>query len=155
MICPKCYGSVDKHTKRCKSCGFNMNSINGATHKAVKQAKKEGFGEDVIYTNNLPDDISRKKLILLTCFLGIFGGHSYYCGKLFKAIYSTVISTIMIVFSILRLSNVLTLDVAVLNWSFSIITFLMGVNLVMFIVDLVKILTKKYKVSVYKDSFSN
>lgn len=155
MICPKCYGKVDKRTKRCRSCGFNMNTINGATHKAVKQARKEGFGADVIYTSNLPDDISRKKLTLLVIFLGLFGGHSYYAGKIFKAIYSTVVASTIIILSILKLENIIDTTTLVFNWVFDFTLLFMGINIIMFVVDLFKIITGKYKVSVYKDSFSN
>lgn len=157
MHCPKCYGAIDKRTKRCKECGFNINSIKGATHKEVRQARKDGFGEDVIYTSDLPSDIKKKKLLLLCIFLGLFGGHSYYSGKIFRAIYSTVVTISLLTLSILsttygEIANVLgTAGV----WIMSIFSLLMGFNLVMFVADLIKIISNKYKVSVYKDSFSN
>lgn len=155
MICPKCYGSIDKNTQRCKSCGFNMKSIEGATHGAVKQAKKDGFGEDVVYTSTLPSDIRFKKLVLLCVFLGLVGGHSYYTGKLAKGLYSTIVFSAMLMFALLKVLNILDLTVPALQWAFSIVMLLMGINLALFFIDLVKICTKKYKVSVYKDSFSN
>lgn len=157
MVCPKCYGNIDKHTKRCQSCGFNMSSISGATHGAVKQARKDGFGDDVIYTSELPSDISKKKLLLLCVFLGLFGGHSYYAGKIWKGVFSSVVSCLMMAFSIL---TVIYLDIRNIwgiagLWAMSVTTLLMGINLTIFLFDLIKICTNKYKVSVYKDSFSN
>lgn len=157
MHCPKCYGAIDKRTKRCKECGFNMNSIKGATHKEVKQARKDGFGEDVIYTSDLPSDIKKKKLLLLCIFLGLFGAHSYYAGKKFKAIYSTVITTLMLGFAVITfLYNSVANALGIVgNWIWSSCTLLMGFNLVMFVSDLIKIISNKYKVSVYKESFSD
>lgn len=156
MVCPKCYGSIDKRTKRCKSCGFNLNSVEGALHKDVKRARREGFGADVVYTNILPADISRKKLLNLCIFLGLVGGHSYYAGKFIKAIYSTISFVFALTFAIISIFFLETYSqMGIVGvWCSSVSYLLMGINLIMFIFDLVKIITKKYKVSVYKDSFS-
>lgn len=157
MNCPKCYGKIDKVSNRCKSCGFNMRELNGATHKDVRRARKEGFGEDVLYTSILPDDIKKKKLLLLCIFLGLFGGHSYYAGKLVKGLYSTIVTIGLIVISSLHVAYV---DIQNLMgiagaWILSSLYLLMGFNLIMFITDLVAIISNKYKVSVYKDEFSD
>ena len=156
MNCPKCYGKIDKVSNRCKSCGFNMRELNGATHKDVKRAKKEGFGDDVLYTSTLPADMSKKKLLLLCIFLGLFGGHSYYAGKLYKALYSTIVTVGLIVFSSLHVAYV---DIKNLMgvagaWCLSSLYLLMGINLILFITDLIAIIRNRYKVSVYKDEFS-
>lgn len=157
MICPKCYGKIDKVSNRCKSCGFNLRQLNGATHKDVKRAKKEGFGEDVLYTSILPEDIKKKKLLLLCIFLGFFGGHSYYAGKWIKGLYSTIVMTGLIVLVSLHVAyidiqNVMGIAGA---WLLSSFYALMGINLILFVSDLIKIIRNKYKVSVYKDEFSD
>ena len=54
MQCPKCYGKIDKNTGRCKSCGFNLNMLDGATNKAAKQAKKTIYKDDILYTTKIP-----------------------------------------------------------------------------------------------------
>lgn len=156
MNCPKCYGKIDKVSNRCKSCGFNMRELNGATHKDVKRAKREGFGDDVLYTTTLPADVSKKKLLLLCIFLGLFGGHSYYAGKWIKGLFSTIVTVGTIVFSALHIAfvdiqNLMGIAGAYLFSGFDL---LMGVNLIMFLIDLVSIIRNKYKVSVYKDEFS-
>lgn len=157
MHCPKCYGKIDKLSKRCSSCGFNMNSLNGATHKAVKQAKKNGFGEDVLFTTELPEDIHKKKLLLLCIFLGLFGAHNYYAGKFVKAIYSTIASIILFAISTIFIffpNTFASLGTAG-YWVQSIFSLLMGINIAFFIIDLVNIIRNKFKVSIYKDEFSN
>lgn len=157
MKCPKCYGKIDKRLKKCNECGFRLKSIQGATHKDVRRARKEGFGDDVMYTSELPNDISKKKLLLLCIFLGFYGAHSYYAGKFFKAIYSTISMIAVTIFSTIGASGVsLNSDgLGVVGvWVYSISLALMGINLVMFISDIISIATNKYKVSVYKDEFS-
>ena len=157
MNCPKCYGKIDKVSKRCKSCGFSLSSLSGATHKAVYRAKKEGFGDDVLFTTDLPSDISKKKLLHLCIFLGLFGGHNYYTGHFVKAIYSTFVSVVLLVYTILNatVAGFATTMGVVGQWVLSVSTLLMGFNLGMFVIDLVNICTNRFKVSVYKDEFSN
>ena len=156
MNCPKCYGKIDKVSNRCKSCGFNMRELNGATHKDVKRAKKEGFCDDVLYTTTLPVDISKKKLLLLCIFLGLFGGHSYYTGKWVKGLFSTIVTVGTIVFSALHIAfvdiqNLMGIAGAYLFSGFALLT---DVNLILFLIDFVSTIRNKYKVSVYKDEFS-
>lgn len=156
MTCPKCYGKIDKLTHRCKECGFNISSFNGATHKAVYRARKEGFGDDVLYTTTLPEDIHKKKLLLLCIFLGLFGGHNYYSGHLIKAIYSNLVSVCLIVLSCIQVyanTNWFGAN-SVGTWLVSIFSLLMGFNLFMFVFDLTNIIRNKFKVAVYKDEFS-
>lgn len=157
MTCPKCYGKIDKLSHRCKECGFNMNSLNGATHKAVYLAKKQGFGDDVLYTTTLPQDIHKKKLLLLCIFLGLFGGHNYYSGHLVKAIYSTLVTICLTAIASIKLfaSTQLFGTNGVGWWILSIFSLLMGVNIVMMIIDLANICMNKFKVAVYKDEFSD
>ena len=156
MHCPKCYGSFDKKTQRCKSCGFSMSEFNGATHKNVKQAKKDGFGADVMMTDKLPEDVSKKKLLLLSIFLGLVGGHAFYVGKIFRALYSVIsfllVSAMSIIQQIYNLPLIFFSDV--FNWIFSISLLLMGLNIVFWLIDIQAIIRNKYKVSVYKDEFS-
>ena len=160
MHCPKCYGGVDKRKQICKHCGFKLKSMEGATHKAVKQAKKDGFGMDVLYTDKLPEDVSKKKLLLLCIFLGLFGGHSFYAGKVFKAIYSLVVAVLMFTYSTVIATFNLSITALgtvspIFVWVFSFLLLFMGINIFLFIFDLIAIITNKYKVSVYKDEFSD
>lgn len=160
MRCPKCYGSVDKRRQICKHCGFKLKDMDGATHKAVKQARKDGFGMDVMYTNKLPSDIKKKKLLLLCIFLGMFGAHNFYAGHKIKAIYSLIVSIVMFTFA--TLIAVYQLPVVALYlispylvWVYSFTLLFMGINIFLFIYDLIAIITNKFKVSVYKDEFSD
>ena len=54
MICPKCYGRVDKLTKVCKNCKFNLNDLKEATNFKAKEKFRSGDGDLVMYTKTLP-----------------------------------------------------------------------------------------------------
>ena len=156
MQCPKCDGKIDKVAKKCKSCGFNMKELNGTTKKDALRARKEGFGDDVLYVSELPPDVSKKKLTLLCIFLGLFGAHNYYAGKFFRAILATISSVCALgsaIFQIFWNEVYYTAHISVV-WICSISYLLMGINIVLMIIDLVGILTGKFKVPVYKDEFS-
>ena len=156
MQCPKCDGRIDKVAKKCKSCGFNMKELNGATHGDVKRARKEGFGADVLYVSELPPDISKKKLTLFCIFLGLVGGHCYYAGKIIRAIFSTVSFVCALGFGIFQVfwNELYYSSSMVIVWATSISYLLMGFNIVLNLMDLINIRINKYKVSVYKDEFS-
>ncbi|MBQ0017335.1 MAG: NINE protein [Clostridiales bacterium] len=157
MHCPKCYGKIDKQSKRCVDCGFRLNEMKGATHKEVRQARRDGVGQDVLYTTDLPEDIKKKKLLLLCVFLGLFGAHSFYTGKIFKAIFSIISTVAITTIAILFIATQTTAEYygMAMVWTYSVSLLLMGINIVMFLFDLINIIRNKYKVSVYKDEFSN
>ena len=48
MLCPKCYGKVDKQQQRCKYCGFYMNELDGASNKEAKRIKRTIYKDDIL-----------------------------------------------------------------------------------------------------------
>lgn len=84
--CPHCYSKMDRASGVCTKCGFRESSLNGATNTLAKNAKKLFREDEVVKVKKLPQDIDRKKLILLTIFLGFVGAHLYYVGRYTKAI---------------------------------------------------------------------
>ena len=104
MICPKCYSSVHKDKCRCDYCGFNLNELNNASNKEAKKALKSVYKDDVLYTSKLPADVSKKKLLLFAIFLGVFGVHNFYVGKIWKGLFNVVITTLTAVLGIVILA---------------------------------------------------
>lgn len=83
--CPRCDNKcLATHTK-CDECGLVFARMDMATNKAAKNMIKRGDRQYVLYTKNLPKDISYVKLLLFSIFLGLVGGHYYYTGKYIKA----------------------------------------------------------------------
>lgn len=151
MWCPKCYGSMKKKEGVCIHCGFKLSEFNGATNEKAREAFRNGKREDVLYTNNLPIDVSKKSLLLLSIFLGVFGAHNYYCAKFGKAIYMTITTVFMLLFALFKQFNIGGWFV---TYFFSFVALLQGVTLLMWVVDIVYIIFNKFKVPVYKEEFS-
>lgn len=82
--CPRCGNKCLENQTRCEECDLIFPRLVFATNKAAKQ-KLAHFDRDfVIFTSDLPKDVSYWKLFFLTLFLGLFGAHYYYVGKYIK-----------------------------------------------------------------------
>ena len=84
MRCPECDRKIKANQSRCEICGLKVVDIENASYKdAVKILNKGNLyeKESIFYSFKTPAEISRKKLILFTVFLGIFGAHDLYVGK--------------------------------------------------------------------------
>lgn len=149
MRCPKCYGKVDKITKVCqnKKCGFNLNELNEATNFKAKEKMRSGDGDLVIYTTKLPKDISKKNLLLLSGFLGLFGAHYFYIGKMLRGLINLVVSMVGTVFAIFYALNLTGDKVFKYFDYFSGILF--ALILVLTISDFINICFNRFKVPVY------
>ena len=151
MWCPKCYGKLDKKQGVCFHCGFKMKNFEGATNSDVKIARANGKKEDILYTNILPPDVSRRKLLLYSIFLGLIGGHNYYVGRFGKAIFATIAFCLAVLFTILQKANIAT---GFVNYFDTFVFLLQGIAVLIWLYDLICIIFKKYKVPVYKKEFS-
>ncbi len=84
-ICPRCGIKVAQSAEVCNDCGLIFSRLNIATNKDAKSLKKRGEKDFIIYTASLPSDVSYVKLLCLTIFTGIFGGHCFYVGRYLRA----------------------------------------------------------------------
>lgn len=152
MLCPKCYGSVNKSNGQCKHCGFHLKDMEGATNKKARWAFKNGLKEDVLYVTNLPTDVVYKKLLLTCIFLGLAGIHDLYVNKIKTFLCKIIIFVIELI--VFMLTWIIGFETVLFNAIYSISSLFMGFNIIWWMVDLVKIPLRKYKVPVYKEEFS-
>ncbi len=82
--CPRCGTKCLINQQTCPECGLIFARLEFASNKAAKKKILRFDRDFVIYTNQYPKDISWIKLLLYSIFLGLFGGHYYYCGKYIK-----------------------------------------------------------------------
>lgn len=146
--CPKCYGKIQKESGRCTKCGFSIYDLKKATNKSAKEQMRMGNGDLVLFSSELPQDISKKKLLCYCGFLGIFGAHYFYCGRNFRAMTNLIISIfslIILVFSFFDFTSDLF---QVFEYLFSLA---FAVIIVLTSIDFTNIIFKKFKVPVYLD----
>ncbi len=82
--CPRCGNKCLRQQETCEECGLIFARLEYASNKAAKKKIRHFDKDFVIYTNQFPKDVSWLKLILLTFFTGLVGGHYYYVGKYWK-----------------------------------------------------------------------
>jgi len=147
MRCPKCYGKLEKTTQICTKCGFKNAQIKNASNKKAKKLMRSGDGDLVLYTNILPYDLSKKTLVLLCGFLGLFGAHFFYVGRMFRALINLVFSLFAFSFLILRTCNIVATGILLYIEFFVVFVFVFV--LINSIFDFINILLNRFKVPVY------
>lgn len=147
MRCPKCYGKLEKTTQICTKCGFKNAQIKNASNKKAKELMRSGDGDLVLYTNILPSDLSKKTLVLLCGFLGLFGAHFFYVGRMFRALINLVFSLFAFAFLILRACNIV--GAGILLYIEFFVAFVFVFVLINSIFDFINILLNRFKVPVY------
>lgn len=144
MRCPNCYGKVDKESNICTKCFFDLNKLKNASNKKAIELKRQGDGDLCINSKVLPKDVSKKKLALFCGFLGLFGAHYFYVGKMFRGLMNLVFSLFGLIFAMMpnKLPYVLQ--------AFELI-FMVGFVFVIAntIFDFINILLNKFSVPVY------
>lgn len=86
--CPRCGEKNYINAKVCDNCKLVFSRLQYASNKMAKQAIKRGAKEEVIKTKDLPSDVNKWKLFLLSAVGGLVGAHNFYIGRYFKAIFS-------------------------------------------------------------------
>lgn len=153
MLCPKCYGKINTKEQRCRYCGFYLNELDDASNKEAKKIKKTIYRDDILYTTKIPYDVSKKKLLLLAIFLGLFGAHDFYVGKIWQGIYQCISCTVAIILTtILIIMN--TIFDNIVQSIFECWLYLQGIAVIIWVWDIFKISFERFKIPVYKESFS-
>ena len=154
MVCPKCYANCKKEQVRCYHCGFDLTLLDGATNKGAKEARKSIYKDDIMKFKGIPPDVKKKKLVLLSIFLGIFGAHNFYVGKLWQGLFmcisttvTLVLSTLVSMFGIVDMYN--TLYIAFQFW-----LIFQGATVLMWVFDIILIFLERWKIPVYRKEFS-
>lgn len=154
MRCPVCGSKM--FNGRCKYCNVTDVQVKSASNAAAKKAIKNHEKEKVVYTANFPTDLSVKKTVLLTVFLGLVGAGNFYVGKTVKGIVSAVGFGLMFVFctiSVLasKFSWGIQDGMAALVTLFSLFG---AVAAIIWIMDIVALLFKTYKVPVVMEGYT-
>ena len=141
--CPRCGNKCLINQEKCEECGLVFSKLQFASNRAAKK-KLAHFDRDyVIFTNQLPADVSKVKLWLYLLLLGWVGGHFYYVGKYIKGLFMSlgfvylVIGTVFNEQIVAANATLLYLPIAIyaLSW----------------IVSFSFVLSKRFKVPIYID----
>lgn len=143
MICPNCYARIKRGETKCRKCGFDTKQVKTGSNNLYKQAGKLGRLDEVMLTSAVPNDISKKKMLLLSIFAGYTGAHQFYVGKNKLGAYYLV-CFILFFFELIVLSPLGLENKAIVLLS-SMIRFASGIALFMWVTDIAKISTNTFK----------
>ena len=79
--CPRCDRKVPLLQDRCQNCGLIFSRLSKVSNTAAKKAIKKGQHNKVIMMTELPRDVSKKKILLFSIFLGMIGIHFAKVGR--------------------------------------------------------------------------
>ena len=139
--CPRCGNKCLNAQDRCDECGLLFSRLQYASNKAAKKKIRHFDKDFVIYTNQYPADVSWLKLLLLTFFTGLFGGHYYYVGKYLKG---SLMSAGFVYLVFCTIFNAELVDALETTGAY----FPIGILALAWIVSLVYVASKKFKVPV-------
>lgn len=140
-VCPRCGNKCLIAQERCDECDLVFARLQYASNKEAKKKIRQFDKDFVIYTTQLPPDVSWIKLLLLTFFTGLVGGQYYYVGKYWKGGIMTAGFVYLVFMTVFNadIVNALTTSVAYMP---------IGVYAMAWLVSLVYVGFKKFKVPV-------
>ena len=142
--CPRCAYKCDNETLICPSCRLNFSKLELATNKAAKKMIFSGQKNKVVYIKGLPKDVKFSKLLLISIFLGLFGGHCFMVGRISRGIFMLIGGIFALVGSVLGSFKILA------PFEYTLII-LVGIVGFVWLVDIFNICFYKFKVPVYID----
>ena len=138
--CPRCDNKCLLNATKCEECGLIFSRLEFATNTAAKNMIKKGDRNYILYTSDLPKDLSYTKLLIYTLILGLFGAHYYYTGIYIKGILMSAMMAYAIVCLIFN---------AYLVEYLSFLYLPIGIGVLAWIVSCVYVICKKFKVPVF------
>lgn len=147
MRCPICDAKLESDIF-CKYCNITKDQIENASNKKVKQYRKEDKEDLIYFTNVIPKDVSRIKLLLYTIFLGIFGVHLFYVNRYKRGLYAAITLPVALLFQILSMTVLGFSNMVVLELIYEISIGAFTFSLIFWVSDIVSLIFKGFKVPV-------
>ena len=148
MECPKCGSRIKKDMPVCAKCGFRVDELENVSNIKAQTILKHGSileREKIFYTYKVPKDLMRKDLVLFTIFLGLFGAHNFYVGRIWLGI-SKVLSFIIgvVLALIIYYTGLYTIS--------SICGLFIAYPFISWVYDIFRVVIKRYPIPVVLDS---
>lgn len=143
--CARCGTKNNYDDYRCSECGLVFSRVEHGSNILAKEyihAKKYDY---IVYAPMFPKDVSKKKFLFLSGFLGFFGAHNFYVGRFKKALFQLIFGLI---------SVIMVACTSIIPYYDEIMSFLflpIGISGFMWLFDFVDGLFNKYKIPVAVD----
>ena len=145
MKCPIC-GAKMVNKQLCPYCKITDEQVLNASNKKVSKCRKEGNKDLIHFTNIIPKDVNKLKLILFTIFLGVFGVNHLYVKRIVRGWYAIITDSLFLVFVIINMFVMPTS--AFFNVIYQIIGYAMAINVILWICDIINVCVRAFKVPI-------
>ena len=146
-ICPRCGMKSLASAETCSDCGLVFSRLVIATNKDAKKKIKNRDKDFIIMTNQLPADVSYLKLLLSCIFGGLLGAHCFSVGRYWRGSILLINTLILIMFVVFN-QNMIEIDGGTLLGA---LATLCGMVMIVWPIDIVLIIMKKFKVPIAID----
>lgn len=152
MRCPICNAKM-REDGCCPYCKISGEQVIFASNKKAKKYMRTGKKNEVYYSSTKPIDVTFLDMIMLTIFTGIFGGHDFYVGKVFKGLFHLI--PILLAILTVGLSEIninIFKDGGILQLTYELIIAVVGLSIIFWIADIFAVALKYYKYPVVLES---
>ncbi len=143
--CPRCDTKCPIHHPKCPACGLIYSRLVYATNKEAKKALRKRQKHLVVYDKVLPSDVNKWKLFFMTLFLGVFGGHNFYTGRIGRGV-AKLIGMLMV--TIAAMLPLTWWDIPLLSILMWILILPSAFCVLFWTVDTIKVLTNTFRVPI-------
>ena len=150
MKCPVC-GAKLVAKQICPYCKITDDQILEASNRKVKEYRKTGNKDLICYTNVIPKDVSKLKLILYTIFLGWFGINHLYVLRPIRGIFSIIATAGSMGILILGIAVSIPTEgffYALYMILYNVLFYSMAINVIIWVLDIIAVIFKTFKVPV-------
>lgn len=134
----------------CPYCKITHEQVTSASNRKVKEYRKTGNTDMIHFTNVIPSDLSRLKIILYTIFFGLIGVNHYYILRPVRGTFACVSTASAFFMALLPFIIEISTKVgkSIYNIIFDIVFLAMTFNLIMWFSDLIGVIFGTFKVPV-------
>lgn len=143
--CPRCDTKCPIHHPKCPTCGLIYSRLVYATNREAKKALRKKQKHLVVYDKVLPSDVNKWKLFFMTLFLGVFGGHNFYTGRIGKGVAKLIGMLMVTIAAMLPLTWWNIPALSVLMW---ILIIPSAFCVIFWVMDTIKILANGFRVPI-------
>ncbi|MBQ7352135.1 MAG: NINE protein [Clostridia bacterium] len=149
MRCPVC-GAKLVAKQVCPYCKITDTQILNASNKKVKEYRKTGNKDLIHYTNIIPNDVSRVKLLLFTIFLGWIGVNHFYIKRPIRAWFSVIatVGSFSMMLVVMTIGQTIPTIATILNLLYEVLFYSMAINVLLWVGDIFGCIFKSMKIPV-------
>lgn len=147
MRCPICDAKLEGGLV-CKYCNVTNEQILNASNKKVKEYRKADKEDLIYFTNVVPDDVNKLKLLVYAILFGFVGVHLFYVNRYKRGLFAVISCVSALFLQVLSLTVVGFRSIIFFELLYEIAIGTLAFSLLFWISDVLSIIFRGFKVPV-------